>query len=75
MEGRSRRTKRTYRVHRKFECSRIENAVLAEVYRRILPDERLELVERNGTFGEASVTAVSKDINLVCQVAAIGGQY
>ena len=79
MEGRSRRTRRTYRVHREFERSRIENAVLAEAYRKILPDDRLKLVERSGMPGEAPersdvVAAVSKDINLVYQVSAIGGQ-
>ena len=49
MEGRSQRKKEMFRVHRKFECSRIEHAVLAEAYRRILPDDRLSLVERNNT--------------------------
>ena len=49
MEGRSQRKKERFRVHRKFECSRIEHAMLAEAYRRILPEDRLSFVERNNT--------------------------
>ncbi len=50
MEGRSQRNGRTIRVQREFECSRLEQAMLAEAYRRILPNDRLRLVERpNGT--------------------------
>lgn len=47
MEGRSPRRKGRFRVHREFECSRIEQAMLAAAYRTVLPDERLSLVERN----------------------------
>ena len=49
MEGTSQGSKERFRVHRKFECSRIEHAMLAEAYRRILPDNCLNLVERNNT--------------------------
>ena len=49
MEGISQVSKGRYRVYRKFECSRIEHAMLAEAYRRILPDNCLSLVERNST--------------------------
>jgi hypothetical protein len=49
MEGTSQGSKERFRVHRKFECSRIEQAMLAEAYRRILPDNCLSLVERNST--------------------------
>lgn len=34
-------------VHREFECSRIEQAMLATAYRRILPEKRLKLAQRN----------------------------
>lgn len=47
MEGRSPSKTRRFRVHREFECSRIEQAVLAAAYRKVLPDEHLNLVERN----------------------------
>ena len=50
MEGRSQRNGRTIRVQREFECSRLEQAMLAEAYRRVLPNDRVRLVERpNGT--------------------------
>lgn len=48
MEGTSPKRKRRFRVHREFECSRIEQAMLAAAYRKILPDDRLSFVERNG---------------------------
>jgi len=47
MEGASPTRKRRFRVHREFEGSRIELAMLAAAYRRILPENRLSLVERN----------------------------
>lgn len=51
MEGRSQRSGRRVRIQRKFECSRVEQSMLAEAYRRILPYDRLRLVERtNGTL-------------------------
>ena len=46
MEGRSQRNGRTIRVQREFECSRLEQAMLAEAYRRVLPNDRVRLVER-----------------------------
>lgn len=47
MEGIIQESKGRFRVHRKFECSRIEHALLAVAYRRILPDHCLRLMERN----------------------------
>lgn len=47
MEGASPTRKRRFRIHREFERSRIELAMLAVAYRRILPDDRLSLAERN----------------------------
>ena len=47
MEGTSPATKRRFRVHREFECSRIEQAMLAAAYRSILPEDRLSFAERN----------------------------
>ena len=47
MEGTSQGSKERFRVYRKFECSRIEHPMLAEAYRKILPDNCLHLVERN----------------------------
>jgi hypothetical protein len=45
MEERSRNGGKVL-VHREFEISRLEQAMLAAAYRRILPDDRLKLVER-----------------------------
>ena len=47
MEGRSPRKKTRLRVQREFECSRIEQAVLAAAYQTILPDDRVSFTERN----------------------------
>ena len=46
MEGRSPRKKTRLRVQREFECSRIEQAVLAAAYQTILPDDRVSFTER-----------------------------
>lgn len=78
MEGGS-RSGRRIRVYRKFECSRLEQTVLAEAYRRILPNERLKLVERsNATAGEGcngvGRAAVPQDTDLSADyVTAMGG--
>jgi len=47
MEGTSRGKKRRFRIHREFECSRIEQAMLAAAYRRVLPEDRLSFAESN----------------------------
>jgi hypothetical protein len=78
MEGRSPRKTRRFRVHREFECSRIEQAVLAAAYRKVLPDERLSLVERDGDAiarcnGDGQPDS-QRDTNSVPRyVSAIGG--
>jgi hypothetical protein len=48
MEERSRNGGKVL-VHRDFECSRLEQAMLAAAYRRILPDDRVKLVERENS--------------------------
>lgn len=53
MEGKSPDRKRRIRVHREFECSRIEQAMLAVAYRAILPEAGLHLVERGRDVGDA----------------------
>ena len=78
MEGRSQRNGRRVRIQRKFECSRLEQAMLAEAYRRILPCDCVRLVEHSsGTIhscqheslpGRQDGTHSSLDY-----VAAIGG--
>ena len=78
MVGRSQRKKERYRVHRKFECSRIEHAMLAEAYHRILPDHCLSLMECNNTVinrcnGEGQAI-LQEDTNLLPNyVTAMGG--
>ena len=77
MEERSRNGRR-FRVHREFECSRLEQAMLAAAYRRILPNDRLKLVERNSTTSDRcngeDQPAVPKDTNLSpCYATAMGG--
>jgi hypothetical protein len=47
MEGTSPGKKRRFRIHREFECSRIEQAMLAAAYRRVLPEDRLSFAESN----------------------------
>ena len=47
MEGTSPGRKRRFRIHREFECSRIEQAMLAAAYRRVLPEDGLSFAESN----------------------------
>ena len=77
MEERSRNGGRLL-VHREFECSRLEQAMLAAAYRRILPSDRLKLVEGKnttiaGSNGEGQLT-VQKDTDSSRHYAtAMGG--
>lgn len=48
MEGTSRGRERRFRIHREFECSRIEQAMLAAAYRKVLPEDRLSFAESDG---------------------------
>lgn len=80
MEGRSPRKKTRLRVQREFECSRIEQAVLAAAYQTILPDDRVSFTERNpGRFGPVdrdSQQPASQINNTDCSLhfaSAIGG--
>ena len=78
MEGRSQRNQKRFQVHREFESSRIEQAMLAEAYRRILPDNCLNLVERNNTSidrcnGESQPVLQDGTNLLPNYVTAIGG--
>ena len=74
----SSRNGRRFRVHREFECSRLEQAMLAAAYRKILPNDCLKLVERYSTTidrcnGEGQ-PVVDKDANLSLFCAtAMGG--
>ena len=47
MEGRSPRKKTKLRVQREFECSRIEQAMLASAYQTILPNDRVSFSQRS----------------------------
>ena len=78
MEGRPLRRKRRFRVHREFECSRIEQAMLAAAYRRILPDDRLSLAERNGDAmdrcnGDGQLVPQEDTISTSRYASAMGG--
>ena len=77
MEGASPTRKRRFRVHREFERSRIELAMLAAAYRRILPEDRLSLAERNGDPIERrhddGQAASQQDNSIQDYVSAIGG--
>ena len=77
MGGKSQNGRR-FQVHREFECSRLEQAMLAAAYRRVLPNDRLMIVERKSTTINHCVGqglhAVHKDENLSHYYAsAIGG--
>jgi hypothetical protein len=47
MNGMGQRRKRLVRVRKQFECSHSEQAMLARVYERILPDVRLVLPQHS----------------------------
>ena len=53
MEGNRANGRRRIRIHREFECSRIEEAMLAVAYRAILPEAGVHLVERGRQVGDA----------------------
>ena len=46
MEGESPRKETRLRVQREFECSRIEQSLLAAAYQTILPADRVSFTER-----------------------------
>lgn len=48
MDGKSCHESKRIRIQRGFECSRLEQSMLAEAYRRILPSAGLKLVEDAG---------------------------
>ena len=78
MEGTSLGKKRRFRIQREFECSRIEQAMLATAYRRILPDDRLSFVERNGApidgcNGDNQPTSEQNTDSILHYVSATGG--
>ena len=78
MEGRSQRNGKRIRVHREFECSRLEQAMLAEAYRKILPKDRLKFVERTDSPIDHCISegqpALHDDMNLTFNCAtAMGG--
>lgn len=65
-------------VHREFECSRLEQAMLAAAYRRILPDDRLKLVERenssvNRCSGEGRLASYEDTDSSAYFAMAMGG--
>ena len=67
MEGRSTDRERRFKVHRMFESSRIEQAMLAAAYRRILPEDRLRFAERHSD----AIDCRQGDCQLAPQVNAI----
>ena len=78
MEGNRPDGKRRIRIHREFECSRIEQAMLAVAYRAILPEAGLHLVER-GDVGAAcdeitEPVAYEDSTSVSNHPVAIGGQ-
>jgi hypothetical protein len=78
MEGRSPRRKGRFRVQREFECSRIEQAMLAAAYERILPDDRLTFVEHIIDLGDhannSQGTSRENTDSIPHYVSATGGQ-
>jgi hypothetical protein len=78
MEGTSPGRKGRFRVHREFECSRIEQAMLAAAYRSILPEDRLRFAERNGDpvdrcADNGRLTSPENTDSKLHYVSAIGG--
>jgi hypothetical protein len=78
MEGASPTRKGRFRVHREFERSRIELAMLATAYRRIVPEDRLSLAERNGDPTDRRSADSQSDLQehidwIQHHVSAIGG--
>jgi hypothetical protein len=79
MEGACPRRKGRFQVHREFECSRIEQAVLAAAYRSILPEHRLSLAEGNSDSVDrcpnaGPLASHEHADSILHYVSAIGGQ-
>ena len=78
MDGRSCHESKRIRIQREFECSRLEQSMLAEAYRRALPSAGLKLVEdaccENGHNDGHVQTVASENIDSsVNQSMATGG--
>lgn len=78
MDGRSRNASKRIRIQREFECSRLEQSMLAEAYRKVLPNTGLKFVELNdceNEHGQSDAQNVLPDnVNsLVNHAMATGG--
>ena len=78
MDGRSREESKTIRIQREFECSRLEQSMLAEAYRKVLPNTGLKFVELTdceNAHGESDAqTVFPGNVNsLVNHAMATGG--
>ena len=78
MDGRSRKASKRIRIQREFECSRLEQSMLAEAYRKVLPNAVLKFVERTDCeieHGQSDAQTVLPDneSSLVNHAMATGG--
>ena len=78
MDGRSRDASKRIRIQREFECSRLEQSMLAEAYRKVLPNAGLRFVERSdckSEHGQSDAQAVLPDMgrSLIKHAMAMGG--
>jgi len=78
MDGSSRNASKKIRIRREFECSRLEQSVLAEAYRKVLPNAGLRFVERSDCeieHGRSDAQAVLPDMgrSLINHAMAMGG--
>ena len=78
MDGRSRNASERIRVEREFECSRLEQSMLAEAYRKVLPNAGLKFVERidceiEHGQSDAHVVLPDNESLLINHAMAMGG--
>ena len=78
MDGRSREESKTIRIQREFECSRLEQSMLAEAYRKVLPNAGLKFVERPAceighSRSDAQAVLPGNESSLIDPAMATGG--
>ena len=78
MDGRSRNASKRIRIQRDFERSRLEQSMLAEAYRKVLPNAGLKFVERSDceighSRSDAQAVLPGNESSLIDHAMATGG--
>ena len=62
MDRKSQKESKRIRIQREFECSRLEQAMLAEAYRKVLPCGGFKLVEEaESDHGDSRIQVIATE--------------